>query len=103
MDAGWRIDGLDLDGYLARLGISRREPSSEALDELHEAHVRTFTFDDINVLLQQHPGVDLDAVRSTSTRTTVPLTTAALSLPRRSPARRVLGCNPDQALTGVLP
>ncbi|GAA4367982.1 arylamine N-acetyltransferase family protein [Nocardioides caricicola] len=59
----WRIDELDLDGYLARLGVPAREPSADALAEMHEAHVRTFTFDNIDVLLQQHPGVSLDAVQ----------------------------------------
>ena len=59
----WQIDTLDLDGYLARLGTARREPDHDALAELHEAHVRTFTFDNIDVLLRQHPGVGLDAVQ----------------------------------------
>ena len=59
----WHVDRLDLAGYLDRLGVAVREPSRAALDGLHEAHVRTFTFDDIDVLLQQHPGVDLDAVQ----------------------------------------
>lgn len=58
----WHIERLDLDGYLARLGIPARPPSREALDELLEAHVRTFTFDNIDVLLKQHPGVDIAAV-----------------------------------------
>lgn len=60
----WQTDRLDLDGYLKRLGIDARPPSREALDELHEAHVRAFTFDNIDVLLGQHPGVDLDAIQS---------------------------------------
>ena len=59
----WRIDELDLPGYLARLGVRAREPSEPALAELHEAHVRTFTFDNIDVLLGQHPGVSLDVVQ----------------------------------------
>ncbi|WTW92099.1 arylamine N-acetyltransferase [Streptomycetaceae bacterium NBC_01309] len=59
----WRVDRLDLDGYLARLGLSARPPSRAALDELHEAHVRRFTFDNIDVVLRGHPGVDLDAVQ----------------------------------------
>ncbi len=58
----WSVDRLDLDGYLARLGIPAREPSREALAELHEAHVRAFTFDNVDVLLDQHPGVGIDAV-----------------------------------------
>ena len=56
----WDIDSLDLDGYLGRLGVAARQPGREALDELHEAHVRTFTFDNIDVLLGDHPGVGLD-------------------------------------------
>jgi arylamine N-acetyltransferase len=58
----WKVDALDLAGYLARLGAPVREPGREALAELHEAHVRAFTFDNIDVLLGQHPGVSLDAV-----------------------------------------
>ncbi|WP_028660005.1 arylamine N-acetyltransferase family protein [Nocardioides insulae] len=59
----WHIARLDLEGYLGRLGLPARTPSVGALDELHEAHVRTFTFDNIDVLLDQHPGVGLDAVQ----------------------------------------
>lgn len=59
----WQINRLDLDGYLKRLGVAAREPSPEALAELHEAHVRTFTFDNIDVLLGRHPGVSLDDVQ----------------------------------------
>ena len=59
----WQVDTLDLAGYLARLGVPAREPSGAALAELHEAHVRAFTFDNIDVLLGQHPGVSLDAVQ----------------------------------------
>jgi len=59
----WRTDSLDLPGYLARLGEPARGPSREALDRLHEAHVRAFTFDNIDVLLGRHPGVSLDAVQ----------------------------------------
>lgn len=62
-DDPWRVDTLDLAGYLARLGVPERPPSRAALDELLEAHVRSFTFDNIDVLLQQHPGVGLDAVQ----------------------------------------
>lgn len=59
----WQTDRLDLDGYLSALGIEARDPGPAALAELHEAHVRTFTFDNIDVLLEQHPGVELDAVQ----------------------------------------
>ncbi|MFC7505842.1 arylamine N-acetyltransferase family protein [Nocardioides sp. CPCC 206347] len=62
MSPDWQPDQLDLDGYLARLGLARREPGREALDELHGAHVRTFSFDNIDILLDQHPGVALEAL-----------------------------------------
>ena len=60
----WKSDLLDLDAYLARLGVAAREPGRDALDELHEAHVRAFTFDNLDVLLGTHPGVDLEAVQA---------------------------------------
>ena len=59
----WLTERLDLEGYLGRLGVAAREPGRAALAELHEAHVRTFTFDNIDVLLGRHPGVGLDAVQ----------------------------------------
>ena len=59
----WQIDLLDLDGYLKRLGVAAREPSRSALAELHEAHVRAFTFDNIDVLLGQHDGVSLEDIQ----------------------------------------
>ena len=60
----WQLDRLDLAGYLARIGQQALPPSRAALDALHEAHVRTFTFDNIDVLLEQHPGVGLDQVQA---------------------------------------
>ena len=62
-DHPWSIERLDLDGYLTRVGVESGEPTRALLDELHEAHVRTFTFDNIDVLLDQHPGVGLNAVQ----------------------------------------
>ena len=59
----WEVDRLDLDGYLRRLGVPAREPSRAALAKLHEAHVPTFTFDNIEVLLGQHAGVTLDDIQ----------------------------------------
>ena len=59
----WLTELLDLDAYLARIGASASAPSRAALDALHEAHVRSFTFDNIDVLLDRHPGVRLDAVQ----------------------------------------
>ncbi|WP_200949300.1 arylamine N-acetyltransferase [Phycicoccus sp. Soil748] len=59
----WQADGLDLAGYLHRLQLPAVAPSWGALAELHERHVRTFTFDNIDVFLGQHPGVSLDRVQ----------------------------------------
>ena len=60
----WQIERLDLDAYLTRIGVAAQPPSRAALDRLLEAHVRAFTFDNIDVLLEQHPGVGLDAIQS---------------------------------------
>ncbi len=62
-ESPWQVEDLDLDAYLARVGVPALPPSRAALDALHEAHVRTFTFDNIDVLLDQHPGVHLAAVQ----------------------------------------
>lgn len=59
----WSTKDLDLSAYLVRIGVSRRAPSLSALGELYEAHVRTFFFDNIDVLLDQHPGVGLAEVQ----------------------------------------
>ena len=66
-ESPWQIEQLDLEGYLARLQLSGAVAgpvSRAALDALHEAHVRAFTFDNIDVLLDRHPGVDLAAVQA---------------------------------------
>ena len=60
----WQIERLDLTAYLTRIGLTAQPPSRSALDGLLEAHVRTFTFDNIDVLLEQHPGVGLDSVQA---------------------------------------
>ncbi len=59
----WHIDQLDLPAYLRIVGVTARDPGLEALSELHEAHVRTFPFENIDVLLGNHPGVSLEAVQ----------------------------------------
>lgn len=62
-DDPWQTQALDLAGYLTRLGVPARPPSRDALDELLVAHRTAFTFDNIDVLLDQHPGVSLPAVQ----------------------------------------
>ena len=41
-----------------------RAPSREALAALHRAHRRAFSFENLDVLLGQHPGVSLEAVQA---------------------------------------
>lgn len=53
---------VDLAAYLRRVGASAEPPSLAALGRLQQAHAVTFCFDNIDVLLEQHPGVDLAAV-----------------------------------------
>lgn len=53
---------LDLADYLDRTGAVAEAPSLAALARLQAAHVRTFPFDHVDVLLEQHPGVTLAAV-----------------------------------------
>ncbi|NYI77553.1 arylamine N-acetyltransferase [Nocardioides panzhihuensis] len=60
----WGTDRLDLTAYLERIGVAEPPgPSRETLEEIYDAHLRTFTFDNIDVLLEQHPGVDLADVQ----------------------------------------
>lgn len=53
----WQLDGFDVDAYLARIGVERAAPSVGLLERLHEAHVRTLPFGNVDVLLGAHPGV----------------------------------------------
>ncbi|MEV0714015.1 arylamine N-acetyltransferase [Asanoa sp. NPDC050611] len=55
---------MNVDAYLERVGLPRSAPTVSFLQALHEAHVRTFTFDNIDVLLGQHPGVELPALEA---------------------------------------
>lgn len=59
----WTVDRLDLDAYLARTGASAEEPGLAALERLQVAHALTFTFDNVDVLLESHPGVALEQVQ----------------------------------------
>ncbi|ASU78048.1 arylamine N-acetyltransferase [Actinopolyspora erythraea] len=60
----WNTGAVSVDDYLARLGLSTPpEPSVAALRTLHEAHVRTIPFENIDVVLGRHPGIDLDVIQ----------------------------------------
>lgn len=59
----WTVDRLDLDAYLARTGATAEPPGLAALERLQVAHALTFPFDNLDVLLESHPGVALDQVQ----------------------------------------
>lgn len=58
----WQTDRLDLPAYLATIGVDPTPPGAAGLATLHEAHVRSFPFENIDVLLDQHRGVTLPVV-----------------------------------------
>ncbi|KGN30282.1 arylamine N-acetyltransferase [Knoellia sinensis KCTC 19936] len=63
MSDPWTVDRLDLDAYLVRTGVTAEPPSLAALERLQTAHAETFPFDNLDVLLETHPGVALEAVQ----------------------------------------
>ncbi|GHD33875.1 arylamine N-acetyltransferase family protein [Nocardiopsis kunsanensis] len=58
----WNTEALDLRSYHERLGTQAHVPDRATLDRLTEAHIRAFTFDNIDVLLGDGPHVDLASV-----------------------------------------
>ncbi|SDK68862.1 N-hydroxyarylamine O-acetyltransferase [Actinopolyspora mzabensis] len=60
----WDVATVSVDDYLARVGQSEpAAPSVAALHALHEAHVRAIPFENIDVVLGQHPGLGLEAIQ----------------------------------------
>lgn len=53
---------FDLDAYLGRIGHPRVEPSAETLRSLHAAHVRAIPFENVDVVLRRHRGIELAAI-----------------------------------------
>jgi N-hydroxyarylamine O-acetyltransferase len=60
----WEIEELDLDAYLDRIGHSWVTPSAESLTSLHRAHVLAIPFENIDVILGTHPGIELSAIQA---------------------------------------
>src|SRR5699024_6156577 len=60
--SSWHTEMIDAPGYLAALDIEQGPPTAALLAALHRAHVRTFPFANIDVLLGTHPGVTPDRV-----------------------------------------
>lgn len=55
----WNTAALDVDAYLARIGLSRSEAT---LRSLHEAHVRTIPFENVDPVLGKTPDLELGAI-----------------------------------------
>lgn len=55
----WNVDALDLDAYLRRVGVSADSVSARNLAALHEAHVRSIPFENVDVLLGRPPSLEL--------------------------------------------
>ncbi|WP_033290999.1 arylamine N-acetyltransferase family protein [Amycolatopsis jejuensis] len=73
MTGEWNIEAVDLDAYLDRIGQpkppkppkqpkSREEPSAAALSRLAQAHVEAIPFENVDVVLGRHRGIELDVV-----------------------------------------
>ncbi len=64
----WRIEDVDVPGYLAALDVDAAQLAAaprdlSLLERLHRAHVFTFPFSNVEVLLGRHPGVELATVQ----------------------------------------
>ena len=53
----WRVGEFDVAGYLRAVGVEPGPPNLDLLERLHRAHVFTFPFSNVEVLLGDHPGV----------------------------------------------
>lgn len=53
----WRVNEFDIPGYLRAVGVEPGPANLDLLERLHRAHVFTFPFSNVAVLLGDHPGV----------------------------------------------
>lgn len=60
--ASFDTTAFDLDAYLARVGHPHAEPSAKTLSSLHAAHVRAIPFENVDVVLRRHRGIELPAI-----------------------------------------
>lgn len=58
----WNIGAVGLDAYLRRIGHAVVAPTPAALASLTEAHVRAIPFENLDVVLERHRGLALDAI-----------------------------------------
>lgn len=62
MTGSWGVEALDLDAYLARVDQPAAPPTGEALAALHEAHVRTIPFENVDPARGLRPSLDLESI-----------------------------------------
>ncbi|PKI84643.1 hypothetical protein MVES1_001501 [Malassezia vespertilionis] len=55
--SSWETDEFDIDAYLARMGVKRGPPTIETLNMLMHAHLHTYAFANVDILLGQHKDV----------------------------------------------
>ncbi|MFB9903513.1 arylamine N-acetyltransferase family protein [Allokutzneria oryzae] len=61
----WNRDATDVAAYLARTGHANvAAPTADALRSLCEAHVRAIPFENIDVVLGRHAGIDVGVVNA---------------------------------------
>ncbi len=58
----WGVATVDVDAYLDRVGVPAMRPSPEALATLHEAHVRTIPFENVDIQLGHTPSLQLSDI-----------------------------------------
>lgn len=58
MGVSWHQNSFDVDAYLATVGIEPEEPGLGFLERLTRAHLESFPFANVDILLGSHPGVE---------------------------------------------
>ncbi len=58
----WGVATVDVDADLDRVGVPAMRPSPEALATLHEAHVRTIPFENVDIQLGHTPSLQLSDI-----------------------------------------
>lgn len=60
----WRVDELDLDAYLARLGLEQAPPPTpRGLRRLHRAHAAAIPFENLDIMLGRPVRIELGAIQ----------------------------------------
>jgi len=64
-DDDWQLDRLDLDAYLARLGLDGPvPPTPRGLRRIHRAHALAVPFENLDILLGRGIDLDLEAIQA---------------------------------------